>query len=224
MPEILIKNKNFRYNTDPDKCPICHRSIKPELLCSSNYENGAVSILQNVYKCPDSGCHQVFIGTYTKSFDLGPSGLGRQHELHQTAPFKPQSSDIPKEVDEISPNYRILFNQSEAAEKYRLDQIAGAGYRKSLEFLIKDYAILNFPNAKEEIKDIFLGKVIDTYISDENIKQCAKRAAWLGNDETHYIRKWDEKDINDLKALIKLTQAWIYTNLLTKKYLETMPK
>jgi hypothetical protein len=37
----------------------------------------------------------------------------------------------------------------------------------------------------------------------------ASRAAWLGNDETHYLRTWEDKDLTDLKKLIELTVQWI---------------
>jgi hypothetical protein len=46
----------------------------------------------------------------------------------------------------------------------------------------------------------------------------AERATWLGNDETHYVRKWEDKDINDLKILIKVTLHWIEMELLTEQY------
>ena len=45
---------------------------------------------------------------------------------------------------------------------------------------------------------------------------------WLGNDETHYVRKWEEKDIRDLKILIRLTESWIQNSILTDKYLREM--
>lgn len=48
------------------------------------------------------------------------------------------------------------------------------------------------------------------------------RAVWLGNDETHYVRKWEEKDVNDLKLLVRLTVNWIDNVLLTKKYIADM--
>ena len=68
-----------------------------------------------------------------------------------------------------------------------------------------------------------LAKCIDTYVSDQNVLQCAKRAAWLGNDETHYIRKWSDKDVSDLYLLVRLTVNWIDNHLLTKSYITEMP-
>ena len=39
-------------------------------------------------------------------------------------------------------------------------------------------------------------------IRNEGFIFVSQRAAWIGNDETHYVRKWEEKDIEDLKILI----------------------
>ncbi len=47
------------------------------------------------------------------------------------------------------------------------------------------------------------------------LREIAKRAAWLGNDETHYVRKWEGKDLEDLKRLISLTIHWIEMEKLT---------
>lgn len=78
------------------------------------------------------------------------------------------------------------------------------------------------PKHDNKIKTMFLSNCITEFVDDERIKQCAKRAVWLGNDETHYLRKWQDKDINDLKILIKLTINWIENILLTNKYSEDM--
>jgi hypothetical protein len=63
-----------------------------------------------------------------------------------------------------------------------------------------------------------------TYIKSEQIKGIAKRAAWLGNDETHYVRKWEDKDLNDLKKLITLTLHWIEIETLTEEVIADMPE
>jgi len=131
---------------------------------------------------------------------------------------------LPNEISEISPYYAQIYNQSLKAEHYDLKDIAGCGYRKSLEFLVKDYAIKNFPDKSKEIKLKTLSACINDYCDDAKLKACASRAAWLGNDETHYCRRWEGKDLQDLKVLIRLTESWILTNLLTSKYLEEMPK
>jgi hypothetical protein len=37
---------------------------------------------------------------------------------------------------------------------------------------------------------MLVSSVIEEYIDDSDLKEIAKRAIWLGNDETHIVRKW----------------------------------
>jgi len=69
-----------------------------------------------------------------------------------------------------------------------------------------------------------LGNCIKGKVNDPNIKTCAERATWLGNDETHYVRTWNGHDIQDLKRLIKLTVNWISNEILTENYSAEMTK
>ena len=106
-----------------------------------------------------------------------------------------------------------------------LMEVCGVGYRKALEFLIKDYIIEGKePDVVEEIKVSPLARCIDTFVSDPNVKNVSKRAVWLGNDETHYVRKWEEKDVQDLKGLIRLTIRWIEQERETAFLLKDMPE
>jgi len=98
------------------------------------------------------------------------------------------------------------------------------GLRKALEFLIKDYICYKNPEKEIEIKKLFLGNCISIYIDNSRLKNISERAVWLGNDETHYIRKWKNQDIKDLKNLINITVSWIDTELLADKYEKEMPK
>jgi len=92
--------------------------------------------------------------------------------------------------------FQIIYNQSNTAESYSLNEIAGMGYRKAIEFLVKDFCIYLNPDKKVEIENLLLGKCISTYITDTEIKNLATASTWLGNDETHY------KDIQDMKLFI----------------------
>jgi hypothetical protein len=125
-------------------------------------------------------------------------------------------------ITELSPDFCFIYNEAYAAEQMELNQISGVGYRKSLEFLVKDYLISLNSDKAENIKNNTLGNCIND-IEDTRIKEIAKRATWLGNDETHYIRKWESKDVSHLKILIDLCINWIDTDIETKKILEDMP-
>lgn len=65
--------------------------------------------------------------------------------------------------------------------------------------------------------------LVANYINSDQIREIAKRATWLGNDETHYVRKWEDKDLNDLKKLITLTIHWIEMEKLTAEVVQDMP-
>ena len=95
------------------------------------------------------------------------------------------------------------------------------GYRKALEFLIKDYAIYRYPDKEDEIKPKLLGQVINDYIDSSRLKALSKASIWIGNDETHYIRKFEDKDISDLKRFITSMVSFI-TYELTSDTAEEM--
>lgn len=146
-----------------------------------------------------------------------------EYYLRFTFPKFFEKKTFSSEIIQISPSFDKIYNESKQAEEIELDQIAGVGYRKALEFLIKDYLILLFPNEKESIIKKRLGNCIREDIKDDNIKKCANRAAWLGNDEAHYFRKWETKDIDHLKNCINLVVGWITLGIQTEKLVDDMP-
>ena len=118
---------------------------------------------------------------------------------------------------------RFTINQV-PQESQGLLQICGVGYRKALEFLIKDYLIATKSSDPNKIKSMALGTCIENYVTEGNVKAVAERAVWLGNDETHYERKWVGKDLADLKTMIDLVVHWITVEYPTKSALESMPR
>lgn len=224
MPNITIEGTEIvQYDHAPDICPQCHHALNPKLLIAtlSGKSNEMNTLLEIAYKCTQRSCQSMFIGQYTRRAHQGGKKVG-DFKYIKSVPVKNKAPDIFPEVEEISPSFKTIFTQASTAESYGLNEISGVGYRKALEFLIKDYCIHQKPDKTDEIKSSFLGVVIDTYVDDANLKACAKRAAWLGNDETHYVRKWDDKDINDLKMLINLSCVWVRSNILTEQYMNDM--
>ena len=102
-------------------------------------------------------------------------------------------------------------------------EICGVGYRKAIEFLIKDYTIGKDPASRITIEKKMLMVCINDYVDDNRIKSVAKRAVWLGNDETHYVKKWAGKNLGDLKKLIDLTVHWIEMEKLSESFEADMP-
>ncbi|MCT7501399.1 DUF4145 domain-containing protein [Aliarcobacter cryaerophilus] len=213
MIRIMSYSKNYSidFEDEPNECPICHRHIVPEPIYAFENPNGTWELL---FRCNNNKCKHIFIATYNDA-DI----------IVQLSPLKPKPIQINDEIKSISPSFYKIFVQANESECLFLDEIAGVGYRKALEFLIKDYCIKNNPDKKEDIIKKPLAKVIDTFMNDApKVKSCATKAVWLGNDETHYERKWEDKDIKDLKILIQLTIHHIESELLTEKFEMEMKK
>ena len=122
------------------------------------------------------------------------------------APFKRFSDNIKS----LSPDFCKIYNESYRAEQQGLTEICGMGYRKALEFLIKDYAISLNPNNSEEIKRKMLGQCINDYMENDKLKALARASSWLGNDETHYVRQNIDYSLKDLKNFISATVDGTY--------------
>lgn len=228
MPQIHARvgttASTVTYDVMPDTCPLCHHGVEPKQFDAAiltGTTDSPATWLEIIYQCARHTCARFFIGRYSRTHSSGPLAT-REFRLKSVVPKNFVAPSIASEVVKVSTAFQKIYSQSAAAEAQGLDAIAGVGYRKSLEFLVKDYCITEHPNDADAIKKEFLGKCIETRVSDTGIKECAKRAAWLGNDETHYVRRWEDKDINDLKILIELTMNWIRSSVLTKRYLDDM--
>ena len=205
----------FRIDVPPDRCPQCHTAVHPKWISQHISFNKSEAYL--TFLCTSRRCLRPFVATYRRT-----SFHGNDYALKFTAPRTTVRSSFPETISQVSPTFCEVYGQVENASSDDLEQLVGIGLRKALEFLVKDFSKSEHPDSAMEVERMPLGKCIDTYISDQNVLQCAKRAAWLGNDETHYIRKWTDKDVSDLYLLVRLTVNWIDNHLLTKKYVNEM--
>jgi Domain of unknown function (DUF4145) len=197
----------------PNKCPICHHTIliKEPVLFRTDAE-----IIQSVYQCPNSDCLSLFIAYYKINNNTS--------ELINIQPTKVIIPEFPEAISKISPNFEAIYAEAEEAKQNDLLQIAGPGFRKAFEFLIKDYAKIKSAEEKyNEIEAANVSSVVKKFIPDPRIQAVAKRALWIGNDETHYLKKWENHDITDLLTLINLTINWIEIEQLSSSYKEEMP-
>jgi Domain of unknown function (DUF4145) len=212
---ININNRVYNLVDFPLVCPECHNRTTPNFI---HYR-----IAQNTNKlfaflfCPNPICDKSYTALY-------------EHVSHNNYSFvkiiqgQPQRESFPIEIETLSPSFITIFNEAYTAEQIGLLEISGVGFRKALEFLIKDYLINKEPEKTEQIKSMFLGKCINDLVIDSKIKETAKRAVWLGNDQTHYIKKWEDKDLLDLKKLIRLTVIWVESEILTSDLQNSMPE
>lgn len=240
--ELLTKECEIlaiRYNTDSriediseivkvnkvvDECPICHYSIKPFFILYNQRENYDYKYIDALYLCPRKECEKMFISYYKSEHRLDSPSGAKFYSLIEYAPFTIKEIDFDDKILKISPMFVRIYNQAVTAEQRNLDQICGLGYRKALEFLIKDYLISENKDNIDKIKRKPISQCISDYEIDARIKSTAMRATWLGNDEAHYERRWEKEDIDSLKTLIELTMHWIIIEISTKEFEERMKR
>lgn len=194
----------------PEYCPLCEQNMNPIV-----FDNAVISDYPiRKDSTTGSGVFQVsFIARctrckhlYTNIFDISENNYGSL-SIDRTVYHQTKTPNIniklPEVIKKISPKFVKIYTQALQAEKLNLDELAGMGLRKAIEFLIKDYAIKMHPEKEQEIKNLFLGKVISEFIEDNTLKELADGAVWIANDETHYVKEWPDKDIEDIKQYIE---------------------
>jgi hypothetical protein len=216
MPKVLdLKNSANRVEIFhfPDECPICHAHCSPECLGAYKTKDEGPKYTA-VFHCPSAKCSALFLAYYETPL-RSPS---------RCAPLTPNVRSIPEKVASVSPEGVKLLRQAEAAIAYRLPDLVGPGLRKSLEFILKDFLQKIHPDKADSIKKTALGNCVNTWVTDHNLKKAAERAVWLGNDETHYLKLWNDHDVEDLQTLLHLTLNWIDSELTLADYAKEMPE
>lgn len=191
---------------DPNNCPICHITIEPVRMFT-HFDNESNKLI-SIWRCTSKDCKKVFgvlhseeiekyfkIESYLNKIPQGPIWPEPIKNLKNGKTIGTDKEDQSK--------FNEAYSQSLEAELTGLDEIAGMGYRKAIEYLVKDWAIQNYPEEKENIQRAWLGAVVDHYY-DGDLKDILQRATWLGNDQVHYNRLFEEFDISILKELIGL--------------------
>lgn len=192
----------------PRQCPHCQIGIEPKSLSAFFIEHyGAINLFV-LFFCPN--CDNCFLVQYLMFQSSYENAMANPVRIF---PHSEEKTDYAKNISDLSPDFVKIYHQAEKAENIGLDEICGLGYRKALEFLIKDYAIKFNPTKKENIKRQMLSPCINDYIDNRRIKTLATASAWIGNDETHYIRKHEDYNIAHLKAFITAIVSFIESEL-----------
>lgn len=208
---------------DPNICPHCHVTNTPrEIWSVATHDTDNSIVALSAWECANQSCRKVFIVSHKWN------GVLKFHRFLNGLPKGPDwpmpilnltSGKSGSEGKLIPSNFIKTYLQSLEAENFGLDELAGMGYRKSIEYLVKDWAIQNKPDEKEKIEKSWLGSVIKDYY-DGDLKEILERATWLGNDQAHYNRLFDEFDISVLKELIDLIMVELDRQFKKAHYIE----
>ena len=210
MNQLVFNNETIHFLSHPDYCPHCHNNVSP-IVKANNRRNYKQKTIDLFLLCTNRSCLEAFIGTYQPTYSKE-----NFYKLVKVSKGNLKLPTISDTIKSTSPDFFKIYSEAYIAEQEGLLNICGIGYRKALEFLIKDYLILESPSDTDVIKKKFLGKCIDEHVDNPKLKSAAIKAVWYGNDEAHYTRKWINKDLNDLKKLIELTRHWIEMEILSK--------
>lgn len=205
------------------ECPLCHVSFDGTHLSGyyshAYFDDGKEDLgkyfLYVTHFC--YSCNQAFLGVYHNA----PNGL---FELLCAVPKTVRNIDFSPAINKLSPLFVSTYNEALEAEESNLLRICGLGYRKSLEYLIKDYLIYKEPDEKSKVLDTSLGTLIKNKIESNKLKTLASRSAWLGNDEAHYLKYHEEYDIQDLKEFITAIVTFFDAELSVDKALKIKSK
>lgn len=197
-------NSSVTLNLDvPKICIHCHKDVGFIAKSSTSYNSQTDESVAATFLCPS--CEQYSVYEYIKV-----NTSYKTAELVNYSYTKNVTTNLPNNIEKVSADFVKIYNQSQTAEAYNLMDICGVAYRKAAEFLIKDYAIRKFPEDEETIKKDALGQIISKKLDAfPKIQNLAKATAWLGNDETHYVRKHTDKDLADLKAFLLAAATFI---------------
>jgi hypothetical protein len=221
-------NNNNQINAnaeDPNICPHCHVANEPSNLFRhfDSYQNKLFS----VWRCNYKQCNKIFVVTHKSN--------GTSYIIERNLNGLPKGPIWPEPIlnlkdgrtigtgNETESKFIKTYLQSLESEANGHDEIAGMGFRKAIEYLVKDWAIQTYPNEKEVILGKWLSGVIHDYFSGD-LKEILERATWLGNDQTHYNKLFEEYNISHLKELISLIMVELDREFKKKHYIENIEK
>lgn len=203
-----VPDMNCTYQK-PAQCPHCGICCDPVIINHELVTPFSLQLFHFVFlvlQC--TACKKLFTITYEVN-------NSHSHICCMT-PFKP-SVFSDKMIENVSPRFIEIYNQALRAKDNDDLNLAAVGYRSALEILIKDYAINELGEPKEKVVKMKLFDVISAYLPTD-LLNAADVIRILGNDHTHYERKYPELDF-------KLFQEYmdIFISLIRSKLLISHP-
>ena len=203
--EILIE--------EPKLCTHCNKTGQQffiEMGCISGNDSKFDGIA--LYACPfckeTTVAFLLLIDAWAKHSDTNEIIQLEIFTVIEQLPKNSFDMDIPDTIQRIYKNFTEIFFQAKLAEEHNLHQLAGMGYRKSIEFLVTDF-LMDYPSDETVIKEWLnnprttLKNKIDK-LPTERLRKTANAIAFIGNDETHYTVRNPDYNIHDMKKFIAL--------------------
>jgi hypothetical protein len=201
-------------------CPHCSIKVKPEILfsCAEFYSECDAGQAYVLAYCPD--CGERFFILYDLALDYADSyqdNIDPEQKLfigrHSTFPISEQYA--PAYIDRISKDFIRIYGEALHAEKAGLKDVCGAGYRRAVEFLIRDYLIGKEPDQAAVIKKLTFADCAKKF--EDHIKNVVEGISRLAADFVHYTRRYEDYSLEDLKEFISILVLMIQNEIVKKE-------
>src|SRR5580704_6172207 len=131
---------DLQADNTPDRCPICHVAIIPIDWTTGTTRQGRK--LERLLQCPSATCRHLFLARYEY--------LNQVYQLSACVPTEIRTPVQSETIKAISDDFCKIYAEAYKAEGTELKLVAGPGYRKALEFLIKDYIIGQYAEKEKD--------------------------------------------------------------------------
>lgn len=194
----------------PAQCPYCGLGCDPLILnhnLVSPFTSRPPHFVFLVLQC--TACKKLFTATYMV-----------ENAHSSLCCMTPEHSDVfsDEQLENLSPRFIEMYNQALRAKDNGDLNLAAIGYRTALEILVKDYAINELHEPREKVVNKKLFPAISEYLPANTLIKAADVIRILGNDHTHYERKYPEFDFKLLQEYMD-----IFINLVRVRLLIAHP-
>ena len=222
---VLIENLEKKLYAElriPDQCPHCGKIVVPNFLsCFGNASDDGYRVtITAFWSC--TGCADVFATCYRPHIDNYRDDILCDW-IEEVIPPIMETVSVPDEVKAVSPRFKEIFEQSVIAKQQGLTDLAGMGFRKALEVLVKDSLVFTNVKTQEQVDELNLHDAINSFKANPQLIKAALQAKFIGNDYAHYKAKYTGYDIDGLKKLIDITVHWVCMEIATQEIQSLQP-
>lgn len=188
-------------------CPFCGYGTDATFVHKVPYQFNETHILAATCNCTSCGKTFFFATEYAKGKEYTPITI-------PSISFVSYTNEI---LSSISERFIDMYNQALQSEFVGNIELAAIGFRTALEILIKDFAINELGKDPDAVSKKKLCDAIGEYLlGQQELVATADVVRILGNDYTHYKRKFPEHDFELLKGYMNIFLKQIEVQYMIK--------
>lgn len=192
----------------PTLCPHCGIStdavFRDARALPFSSAGGQLHFVSFAWACTACGRH--FVSCHVADKDQSTAALVCVYP--PAAPYAPDPL-----VQDLSPRFVDLYRQAQAAEDLEAWDVAAMGYRAALEVLLKDYAIRALGRDEKAVARSKLADLIVEVFHEQELVNCADVVRLLGNDYTHFQRRYTDVDFVNIRRYLDLLVSSVAARL-----------